>query len=89
MSGVVKHTSQRRASWPRAESDMVINIHMRFYEISVIKPKKPLTPTQARIAALKRQVDMARQSLKRERDSQRQQKIIQQQQKLNQQKIQP
>ncbi len=67
---------------------MVINISMRFYEISVIKPKKTLTPAQARIAALKRQVDAARQSLKRERDSQRQQRIIQQQQKLSKQKIQ-
>jgi hypothetical protein len=67
---------------------MVINIHMRFYEFNVIKPKKPLTPAQARIAALKRQVDAARQSLKRERDLQRQQKIIQQQQKLSKQKIQ-
>ncbi len=87
MSGVLKHTSQRRASWPRAECDMVINTHMRFYEFSVIKPKKPLTPAQVRITALKRQVDMARQSLKREQDSQRHQKINQQQQKLSQQKI--
>jgi hypothetical protein len=63
---------------------MVINTLMRFYEFSVIKPKKPLTPAQARIASLKRQVDVARRSLKRERDSQRQQKIIQQQQKLSQ-----
>ena len=67
---------------------MVINTLMRFYEISVIKPKKPLTPAQARIASLKQQVDTARQSLKRERDLQRQQKIIQQQQKLTKQKIQ-
>lgn len=88
MSGVLMHTSQRRASWPRAECDMVINILMRFYEFSIIKPKKPLTPAQARITALKRQVDVARQSLKRERDSQRQQKIIQQQQNLSKQKIQ-
>ena len=88
MSGVLKHTSQRRASWPRAECDMVINTLMRFYEFSIIKPKKPLTPAQARIAALKRQVDAARQTLKRERDLQRQQKIIQQQQKLTKQKIQ-
>ncbi len=60
---------------------------MRFYEISVIKPKKPLTPAQARIAALKRQVDTVRQSLKREREFQRQQRIIQQRQKLTKQKI--
>jgi len=62
---------------------------MKFIEFSVIKPKKPLTPGQSRITALKRQVDIARQSLKRERDTQRQQKIIQQQQKLSKQKIQP
>ena len=67
---------------------MVINTLMRFYEFSIIKPKKSLTPAQARIAALKRQVDAARQTLKRERDLQRQQKIIQQQQKLTKQKIQ-
>jgi len=88
MSGVLKHTSQRRASWPRAECDMVINTLMRFYEISVIKPKKSLTPAQARIASLKQQVDTARQSLKREREFQRQQRIIQQQQNLSKQKIQ-
>jgi hypothetical protein len=85
--GGLKPPSQRRASWQRAECDMVINILMRFYEFFIIKPKKPLTPAQARITALKRQVDMARQSLKRERDFQRQQKIIQQQQKLTKQKI--
>ncbi len=61
---------------------------MKFIEFSTNKPKKPLTPAQARIASLKRQVDLARQSLKRERDLQRQQKIIQQQQKLSKQKIQ-
>ncbi len=86
MSRVLKHTSQRRASWQIAECDMVINTLMRFYEISVIKPKKPLTPAQARITALKKQVDAAQQSLKREREFQRQQKIIQQQQKLSKQK---
>lgn len=67
---------------------MVINTIMRFFEISIIRPKKPLTPAQTRIASLKRQVDTARQSLKREQDFQRQQKIIQQQQKLSKQKIQ-
>ncbi len=61
---------------------------MKFIEFANNKPKKPLTPTQARIAALERQVDLARQSLKRERDLQLQQKINQQQQKLSKQKIQ-
>jgi hypothetical protein len=65
-----------------------INKIMRFDEFKPIKPKGPLTPAQARIAALKRQVDTARQSLKWEREFQRQQRIIQQQQKLSKQKIQ-
>ncbi len=41
---------------------------MRFFEF---KPLKPLTPAQARIAALKRNVDNARIALKRERDNQK------------------
>ncbi len=66
---------------------ILLNINMRFYEIKTIKALKPLNPAQTRIASLKRQVDVARQSLKRERDLQQQQKIIQQQQKLSKQKI--
>ena len=56
---------------------------MRFDEFKPIKPKAPLTPAQARIAALKRNVDIARQSLKRERAYQQQQKVVLQQQKLS------
>jgi hypothetical protein len=43
---------------------------MRFVEFA-IKPIKPLTPAQARVAALKRQVDQSRAALKREKDAQR------------------
>ncbi len=44
---------------------------MRFFEFKSIKP---LTPQQARIAALRRNVDNARNALKREREAQRKQK---------------
>jgi len=53
---------------------------MRFFEF---KPLKPLTPQQARIAALKRNVDNARNALKRERDNQKRQRAGQQLQKLS------
>lgn len=45
---------------------------MRFYEFATIKPIKPLTLPQARIANLKRQVDRSKDALKREKDTQRQ-----------------
>ncbi len=57
---------------------------MRFFEF---KPLKPLTPQQARIAALKRNADNARMVLKRERDNQKKQRANQQLQKLSVQKI--
>jgi len=41
---------------------------MRIREI--IKPKKPLTPDQARVQALQRGVDAAKQAVKRERTMQ-------------------
>lgn len=44
---------------------------MRFFEFSTIKPTKPLNPEQARVAALKRNIDMSRAALKREKDMQR------------------
>ena len=47
---------------------------MRFYEFAPIKPIKPRTPPQARIAAGKHRVDTAKDALKRERDAQRQQR---------------
>jgi hypothetical protein len=43
---------------------------MRFVEFAT-KPIKPLTPAQARVAALKRQVDQSKTALKREQDAQR------------------
>jgi|LauGreDrversion4_2_1035121.scaffolds.fasta_scaffold242691_1 hypothetical protein len=57
---------------------------MRFFEF---KPLKPLTPQQARIAALKRNADNARMALKQERDNQKKQRANQQLQKLSVQKI--
>ena len=54
---------------------------MRFYEFN-IKPQKPLTPSQARIDSLQKQVKNAQNLLKAERKKQKQQKIQQQIQKL-------
>ncbi len=46
---------------------------MRFYEFSTkpLKPIKPQTPDQARIASLKQQKDRAAQALKTERERQK------------------
>ncbi len=55
---------------------------MRFYEFN-IKPQKPLTPSQARIDSLQKQVKNAQSLLKAERKKQKQQKIQQQLQKLS------
>lgn len=44
---------------------------MRFYEFSTVKPIKPMPPAQLRIATKKRQVDQARDALKREREFQK------------------
>lgn len=54
---------------------------MRIHEISSIKPIKPLNLAQARIAALKRQVDQSETALTRERDAQRLQKDRERQRK--------
>ena len=43
---------------------------MRITEISPIKPVKALTPAQSRVAALKQQVDVAKQALDAERKRQ-------------------
>ena len=53
---------------------------MRFFEF---KPLKPLTPDQARIAALKRNVDNARNVLKRERNNQKIKKMNSNLKKIN------
>jgi hypothetical protein len=62
---------------------------MRFYEFNNIKPLKPLNPAQARIASLRRNVEIAKNSLKRERQNQKRLMANQQLQKLSQQKIKP
>jgi hypothetical protein len=62
---------------------------MRFYEFNNIKPLKTLNPAQARIASLRRNVEIAKNSLKRERQYQKRQTANQQLQKLSQQKIKP
>jgi hypothetical protein len=43
---------------------------MRLHEITTIKPMKPLTPAQSRIATKKKQVDVAKQALANERETQ-------------------
>jgi len=57
---------------------------MRFYEFTskTIKPKKPLSPAQARIKALKQNVENGRKQLKAERDRQRRQREADRQRKL-------
>ena len=60
---------------------------MRFYEIANIKPKKPLTPPQARINALKKNAEIAKQALASERKAQQIQKAQSTIRKLTMQKI--
>lgn len=57
---------------------------MRFFEF---KPLKPLTPQQARIAALKKNAEIAKQALASERKAQQIQKAQAKIKKLNAQKI--
>ena len=57
---------------------------MRFFEFSTVKPTKPLNPEQARIAALKRNVEQGKAALKREKDVQRMQKDREAQRKAQQ-----
>lgn len=59
---------------------------MRFYEF---KPTKPLTPQKARIAALKRNAEIAKQALASERKAQQIQKAQTTIKKLTMQKIGP
>lgn len=47
---------------------------MRIYEITSSQPTKPLTPAQARIRALKQNVEQGRQQLDAERKRQRRQR---------------
>ena len=57
---------------------------MRFYEIKTIKPIQPLTPSAARINALKQSKDRATDALTAERDRQKQAKAREQIQKAQQ-----
>ena len=52
----------------------MINICMRFFEFSNIKPIKPMNLAQYAIAAKKRQVDQAKNALRRETDAQKRKK---------------
>ena len=52
----------------------VCKYKMRFCEIQSIRPKKPLTPAQARINALKQNVENTRKQLQAERERQRRQR---------------
>ncbi len=49
---------------------------MRIHEITAIKPIKPLTPSAARINALKQTKDRAADALTAERDRQKQAKAV-------------
>jgi hypothetical protein len=51
---------------------------MRFYEFKMIKPIKPLTPQQARIASLKKQKENVTKQIKAERERQSRLKAQQQ-----------
>ena len=59
---------------------------MRICEITNIKPKKPLTPAQARVSALKQNVQQSKDRLNAERDRQRQQRDNERKQKEIQQR---
>ena len=52
---------------------------MRFYEFSTIKPIKPMNPAQYAIAAKKRQVDQAKDALRREKDNQKRHRELERQ----------
>lgn len=57
---------------------------MRFYEFATIKTTKPLSPAEARVATLKRNVEQGKAALKREKDMQRMQKDREAQRKAQQ-----
>ena len=59
---------------------------MRIHEITTIKPQKPLTPAQARVNALKQNVQRSNDQLNAERDRQRQQRDNERKQKQIQQR---
>ncbi len=60
---------------------LALNTSMRFFEFarSTLKPIKPLTPAQYAIAARKRNVDQAKDALKREKEAQKRKRELEQQ----------
>ena len=60
---------------------MTLKYLMRFFEIRLISPVKPLTPAQARIRNLEYQVEVAKRALAAERERQSRQAEIERQQK--------
>jgi hypothetical protein len=54
---------------------------MRLFEFarSTLKPIKPMNPAQHRIYSMKRNVDQAKDALKREKDAQKRRKELEQQ----------
>ena len=60
---------------------VTLNTSMRFYEFatSTLKPIKPMNPAQYAIAAKKRQVDQAKDALKREKDFQKRHRELEKQ----------
>jgi len=59
---------------------------MRIQEITTVKPQKPLTPAQARVKALKQNVQLSKDQLNAERDRQRRQRDNERQLKQIQQR---
>lgn len=59
---------------------------MRIQEITSIKPRKPLTPAQARVSALKQNVQRSKDQLNAERERQRKQRDNERKQKQIQQR---
>lgn len=59
---------------------------MRIQEITSVKPRKPLTPAQARVSALKQNVQRSKDQLNAERERQRQQRDNERKQKQIQQR---
>jgi hypothetical protein len=73
-----EHTREQKAAWVSA---VTLNTSMRFYEFarSTLKPIKPMSPAQYAIAAKKRQVDQAKDALRREKDTQKRHRELQKQ----------
>jgi len=59
---------------------------MRIHEITTVKPQKPLTPAQARVKALKQNVQRSKDQLNAERERQRRQRDNERKQKKIQQR---